>query len=63
MQVRSNLDKLCTLYLDWRAVFQVLSVSFDTDTLTKDTLYGSLDTEAVSWIWFADPHVLYQAQP
>ena len=44
--------------LDWRTIFQVALPSFDTDTLTKDTLRGSLGTEPVSWLWFADPQVL-----
>ena len=30
---------------------------------TRDTFCGSLDTEPVSWFWFADPYFLYRSQP
>ena len=35
----------------------------DTDTYAKDTFCGSLDTEPVSWFWFADPYFLYRSHP
>ena len=51
IKVRSNQVQLqhdiLALYVDWRAIFQVSFVSLDTntwDTLTKDTLQGSVDT-------------------
>ena len=30
---------------------------------SKDTFCGSLDTEIVSWFWFADPLFLYRCIP
>ena len=65
IKARSNQvrDTFLALYLDWKTIFQVSILSFDTVTLTKDTLHGSLDTESVSWLWFASPNVLYGAQP
>ena len=51
------------LYLVQRTNFWV---SFTLKILfhyTKDTLGGSLDTEPVSWFWFADPNFEYRARP
>ena len=45
------------LYLCRKATFWV---SLDTDTYTKDTMCGSLDTEPVSWLGIAKPHFLYR---
>ena len=63
VQVMANQiwDTLLFLHLDWRALFQVSFVSFDTDTadtITRDTLDGSLDKEVMYWLWFADPYFL-----
>ena len=65
IQVRSNLDrgKILALYLVQRTNFWV---SFTLKILfhyTKDTLGGSLDTEPVSWFWFANPSFEYRARP
>ena len=46
-------DTLLFLYLDWRALFQVSFVSFDTDTadtLPRDTLDGSLGSNVLALV-------------
>ena len=42
--------------------FGILSAK-DAFPYTKDTFYGSLDTEPVSWFWFADLHFVYRCIP
>ena len=54
IQYTSSLDRayFLALYLYQRASFLV---SLDTDTYAKDTIFGSLDTEPVSWLGTAEP--------
>lgn len=41
------------LYLDWRVIFQVYLVPFNTDTVIKHTLRGFKDKEHVLWPIFS----------
>ena len=58
IQVRSNLDRgqFSALYLVLRTNFEVSLIEKILFAYTTDTFCGSLDTEPVSWYWFADPH-------
>ena len=58
IQVRSNLDRgrFLALYLVRRTNFEVSMTEKIPFAYTTYTFCGSLDTEPVSWFWFADPH-------
>ena len=65
IQVRSNLDQgqFLALYLVRRTNFGVSCVLKILFAYTKDTSWGSLDIEVVSWFWFADTDFVYRARP
>ena len=65
IQVRSNLDRgqILALYLVRRTNFQVSCVLEILFAYTKDTSWGSLDTEPVSWFWFPDPEFVVRSRP
>ena len=58
IQVRLNLDRgrFLALYLVRRTNFEVSMIEKILFDYTTETFCGSLDTEPVSWVWFADPH-------
>ena len=62
IQVRSNQvrSQFLALYLVRRTKFLVSCVIKILFAYTRDTFCGSLDTEPVSWFWFADPYFLYR---
>ena len=65
IQVRSNLDRghFLALYLVQRTNFDVSLIEKILFAYTTDTLCGSLDTEPVSWYWFANPHFMFLSKP
>ena len=65
IQVRLNLDQgqFLALYLVWRTNFGVSLIEKILFACTTDMLCDSLDTEPVSWLWFADPHFVVLSQP
>ena len=47
---------ILALYLVRRTNFEVSMIEKILFAYTTDPFCGSLDTEPVSWFWFADPH-------
>ena len=64
-KVRTNQVRwqFLALYLVRRTNFWVSCLQKKLFAYTKDTSIGSLDTEPVSWFWFADPHFVYRCIP